>query len=172
MYIIIVYIILGGLSVSFLVFFYQAISLRKSIQEREGKIIWLYEDKINKIPALIEIMSKYTSYTDIFIEIIHLHKIAIISRTNSIYDLLENNGRIHREFLFLMKVSAHIWQLHKDGNFLYIRDFIIFYESTINKELLYLDSDIIAYNRVVQRKNLTLIGLVFPLKKHVKISNT
>ncbi|MDD5197591.1 MAG: hypothetical protein PHN60_01885 [Candidatus Gracilibacteria bacterium] len=152
-------------------FFFQAIFLKKAIQRREQKIIALYKEKIDKIPAFIEIMSKNTVYKDIFLEIIHLHKIAIISNIGSIYDILENNSRIHREFLFLMKVSAHIRDLHKNGNFLYIRDFIIFYENTISKELLFLNSDIERYNGLLRKKDLTLVGLLFPFKKRMKTSS-
>lgn len=170
MYLIVFFSFLGLISVFFIVFFLQAILQRQALERREQKIISLYKEKIDKIPAFIEIMSKNTAHKDIFLEIIHLHKIAIISNIGSIYDLLENNSRIHREFLFLLKVSARIQHLHKDGNFLYIRDFIIFYESTISKELLFLNSDIERYNDSLQRKNLTLIGLLFPIKKRIKIS--
>lgn len=85
--------------------------------------------------------------------------------------MLENNSRIHREFLFLMKVSVHIRNLYRNGNFLYIRDFIIFYENTISKELLFLNSDIERYNRLLQKKDLTIIGLFFPFKKYMKIGS-
>ncbi len=139
-----------------------------SIRKKEREIIALYKEKIDKVPAFIEIMSKNTAHKDIFLELTHLHKIAIISNVSSIYDLLENNGRIHREFLFLMKVSARMQGLHKNGNFLYIRDFIIFYENTISKELLFLNSDIEKYNALLHKKNLTIIGLLFPLNKVMK----
>lgn len=115
-------------------------------------------------------MSKSTHNTDIFLEIIQLHKVAIISNISSIYDLLENNGRIHREFLFLMKVSARMQGLNKDGNFLYIRDFIIFYENTLAREMLFLNSDIDRYNQLLQKKDLTIIGLFFPFKPLMRTS--
>lgn len=77
------------------VFVFQSITIKKEIEEREQKIISLYKEKIDKIPAFIETMAKYTSYKDIFLELIQLHKIAIISHIGSIYDILENNSRIH-----------------------------------------------------------------------------
>jgi hypothetical protein len=158
------------ISLVFLVLFFQVVFLRKKIIQREQRIITLYKEKIDKIPAFIEIMSKNTAYRDIFLEITHLHKIAIISNIWNIYDLLENNSRIHHEFLFLMKVSVRLQSIHKNGHFLYIRDFIIFYENTITKELLFLDSDIERYNRLLQRKDLTIVGLFFPFKKRMKTS--
>lgn len=69
-----------------------------------------------------------------------------------------------------MKVSMQIQDLNKNGNFLYIRDFIIFYENTISKELLFLNGDIEKYNDVLVKKDLTIIGLLFPFKKRMKIS--
>lgn len=70
-----------------------------------------------------------------------------------------------------MKVSAHVQYLHKNGNFLYIRDFIVFYENTISKELLFLNSDIERYNGLLQKKDLTIVGLLFPFKKRMRTSS-
>lgn len=162
------YLIITFVSVFSLLFFVRLLIMISSIRKKEREIIALYKEKIDKVPAFIEIMSKNTAHKDIFLELTHLHKIAIISNVSSIYDLLENNGRIHREFLFLMKVSARMQGLHKNGNFLYIRDFIIFYENTISKELLFLNSDIEKYNALLHKKNLTIIGLLFPLNKVMK----
>ncbi len=161
-------VILGWVSLVCSVFVFQSITIKKEIERREQKIISLYKEKIDKIPAFIETMAKYTSYKDIFLELIQLHKIAIISHIGSIYDILENNSRIHREFLFLMKVSIQMQDLNKNGNFLYIRDFIIFYENTISKELLFLNGDIEKYNDVLRKKDFTIIGLLFPFKKRMK----
>lgn len=165
---IISYLLIGFVSIFSIVFFLRLLKMVSSIRKKEREIIALYKEKIDKVPAFIEIMSKHTTHKDIFLELTHLHKIAIISNISSIYDLLENNGRIHREFLFLMKVSARVQGLHKNGNFLYIRDFIIFYENTISKELLFLNSDIERYNELLHKKNLTIIGLLFPLNKVMK----
>lgn len=79
MYLTGVFILAGVLSLAFVVFFFQVIFLKKAILLREQKIIALYREKIDKIPAFVEIMSKHTAYKDIFLEVIHLHKVAIIS---------------------------------------------------------------------------------------------
>ncbi len=145
---------------------FQIVILWKKIDAEEQKIITLYREKIDKIPAFIEIMRKYTPYNDIFLELTHLHKIAIISNISSVYDILEINSRIHREFLFLMQVSTKIHHLNRDGNFLYIRDFITFYEGQIAKEFLYFGTNIDRYNALLNKKNFTLIGLLFPWKRY------
>lgn len=79
MYPIVFFILVGLISLAFIVLFFQTLFMREAIRRREQKIISLYKEKIDKIPAFIEIMSKNTAYKDIFLEIIHLHKIAIIS---------------------------------------------------------------------------------------------
>ncbi|NCP76590.1 hypothetical protein GW830_00375 [bacterium] len=79
MYVNILLAVVSLLSIVFIVFSFQIIFLGRSIKRREQKIISLYKEKIDKIPAFIEIMSKKTAYKDIFLEIIHLHKVAIIS---------------------------------------------------------------------------------------------
>lgn len=66
-------------SAAFAVFWIRFVSLTKTMERREQKIIALYKEKIDKIPAFIEIMAKHTAYKDIFLEIIQLHKVAIIS---------------------------------------------------------------------------------------------
>lgn len=170
-YLVLAFILIGVVFIVFTMFLFQILSLRKTILLREQRIISLYKEKIDKIPAFIEIISKKTIHTDIFLEIIHLHKVAIISNIGSIYDILETNSRIHREFVFLMKVSAHIQDLQKNGNFLYIRDFIMFYENTISKEMLFLNSDIEKYTKLLRKKDLTIVGLFFPFKKYMKIAS-
>lgn len=141
----------------FVAFSWRLGSIESRIASDEERVIARYRDKINKIPALVEIMRKYTAYDDIFLEIIHLHKIATISNVTSIYDLLESNSRIHREFLFLMRVSMKISDLHRDGNFLYIRDFIMFYENALTKEIESVNLDIVHYNRLRSTRKYTLI---------------
>lgn len=161
-------IILGSMAVGSCSFFVtQIVLLQRTIRRTEQKIITLHKEKIDKIPAFVEIMSKHTAYKDIFLELIALHRIAIISNVSSIYDILESGSRIHREFLFLMKVSTKIRDLNRDGNFLYVRDFIIFYENTIAKELLFLNRDIEQYNSLIRKKDLTLVGLFLHYKKRM-----
>jgi len=61
--------------------------------------------------------------------------------------------------------------LNTNGNFLYIRNFIIFYENTISKEMLFLNSDIERYNRLLQKKDLTIVGLFVFFKKRMRTSS-
>jgi hypothetical protein len=49
-------------------------SVRKKILSLESEIIELFYSKVNKIPAIVEIMRRYTRHPDIFEDIIYLHK--------------------------------------------------------------------------------------------------
>jgi hypothetical protein len=102
-------------------------------------------------------MKLHTVHGDICTEMIRLHRAAIVSRTESVYDFLELNSRIQREFSFLMKVSAKIQDLHRDGNFLYIRDFLMFYEMNMTRMIESYNRSVTDYNRLIVYKNYSLI---------------
>lgn len=141
----------------------------KIIKNDEKEIINLFFAKVNKLPAFIEIMKKYVNYPDVFEELIHLHKLWIIYNISSIYDLLSLNSRINKEFIFLMKLSAKIQDIHKDWNFLYIKNYIIFYEKDIEKEISEISSKIEDYNKLLKIKNYLLIWLLFPFSEKIEL---
>lgn len=91
----------------------------------------LFMKKTSKIPALIEVMRPYVSKKEAFEPITLLHTKIMIEEQKSIYDILENNARMQRDFLFLMHLSIEIPDLQKHEYFLYIRDFMIDYEYQI-----------------------------------------
>ena len=138
---------------------------KKRINIKETDTIETFFAKVNKIPALIEIMKKYTNHPDIFEDILYLHKLGIIYNVQSIYDILELNQKIHREFQFLMKLSAKIPELHRDGNFLYIRNYIIFYEKNLEKNIDSINNDFAKYNRLLKIKNLSILGFLLPFQE-------
>ncbi|EKD66503.1 MAG: hypothetical protein ACD_49C00038G0037 [uncultured bacterium (gcode 4)] len=141
----------------------------KIIKNEENEIISLFFSKVNKLPAFIEIMKKYVNYPDVFEELIHLHKLWIIYNISSIYDLLSLNSRINKEFIFLMKLSAKIQDIHKDWNFLYIKNYILFYEKDIEKEISEISSKIENYNKLLKIKNYLLIWLLFPISEKIEL---
>ena len=141
----------------------------KIIKNEENEIISLFFSKVNKLPAFIEIMKKYVNYPDVFEELIHLHKLWIIYNISSIYDLLSLNSRINKEFIFLMKLSAKIQDIHKDWNFLYIKNYILFYEKDIEKEISEISSKIENYNKLLKIKNYFIIWLLFPISEKIEL---
>ena len=143
-------------------------SISKRIEVKEKEIISLFLGKINKIPSLVEIMRKYIRHQDIFEEIIYLHKLWIIYNIRSVYDLLDLNDKIHREFIFLMKLSTKINELQKDGNFLYVRNYVMFYEKNIEKEISMIDILIRKHNNLRKLKNYSIIWLLWPVEKRIE----
>lgn len=141
----------------------------KKMNEIESAIIELYYNKINKLPALIEIMKQHTTHGDICTEMVRLHRATVITRVDSVYDLLELNRRIQREFNFLMKVSAKIKDLHRNGNFLYIRDFLTFYEININKLIVEYNREVARYNTIRSLKNYSILGIFLPISRKMMI---
>lgn len=144
-------------------------SLSKTIKEKEIEVISLFFWKINKIPASVEIMKKYIRFEGVFEEIIYLHKLWIIYNIKSIYDLLDLNNRIHKEFIFLMKLSAKIQELQIDWNFLYVRNYVVFYEKNIEKEIEKIDILIKKYNRYIKLKNFSIIWFLWPKDEKIEL---
>lgn len=145
------------------------LNIKKQSNIKEQELIENFYYKVNKIPSMVEIMKKYTNHPDIFEDIIHLHKLSMVSKIDSIYDMLELNLRIHREFEFLMKLSNKIKNLHKDGNFLYIRNHVIFFEKTITEEISWVNRIFSKLNKIISLKNLFFIGFLLPSSKKILI---
>jgi hypothetical protein len=114
-------------------------------------------------------MRRYTRHPDIFEDIIYLHKMWIIYNIESIYDLLDLNQRIHREFQFLMKLSAKIPTLHRDWNFLYIRNYVIFYENSLEKKIWSINYLLHKYNKLIKIKNISIFWFLIPIKPKTAI---
>ncbi|MDD2487215.1 MAG: hypothetical protein PHS92_02515 [Candidatus Gracilibacteria bacterium] len=166
---IIIFISISIILIGFFIFnLIRIYSISDAIREKELEVIELFFGKINKIPSMVEIMKKYVKHQDVFEEIIYLHKLGIIYNIKSVYDLLDLNNRIHKEFIFLMKLSTKIHDIQKDGNFLYIRNYVIFYEKNIEKEIEKMDVLIKKYNSYRRIKNLSVIGLFYPIEEKIE----
>ena len=132
------------------------------IKSLEKKIINIFHEKVSKIPALIEVMRPHVFEERAFDLITTLHSETMIRDYSSIYSLLEQNARIHDQFLFLLKLSVHIPKLQKDAYFLYIRDFIILYDREMYNLFASFNTAIRTWNRFIFIKNITLIGYLLP----------
>ncbi|EKE29893.1 MAG: hypothetical protein ACD_2C00079G0010 [uncultured bacterium (gcode 4)] len=167
--VIIIMTILGVIALYNAIVLYFLSSVQKKILHLESEIIESFFSKVNKIPAVVEIMRRYTRHPDIFEDIIYLHKMWIIYNIESIYDLLDLNQRIHREFQFLMKLSAKIPDLHRDGNFLYIRNYVIFFENQVERKIWEINVLLYTYNKFIKIKNISIFGFLVPIKKKLVI---
>lgn len=135
---------------------------RRKIMAKRYRLFRVFSDKIGKVPAFIEIVSKHTPHRDVFIELIELHKRAIIAGNGNLAHMLELNARIDREFRFAMRISAKIPGIHRDGVFLYIRNFVIFYDHEIRNLIETMESEIHTYERLRLMKRFTVFGNLVP----------
>ena len=135
----------------------------------EKKILSEYFSRIDKIPALVEVIRQYVSEDEIYQDIVKLHRNAIISDTKQIYDMLEMNARISSAFNFLMRLSIRVKPLAINGNFLYTRDFWIFSEKSMQKDLSDYDKMVASYERLRRLKNQTIFGLLLPVKEYLRV---
>lgn len=107
-------------------------------------------------------MRPYIARHEAFDPLIHLHTGIMIEEVRSIYDLLEHNARMQKEFLFLMQLSTQVPELQKHEYFLYIRDFIIEYERRMRSQYVQINRGTHAWNTFIRYKNYTIIGYLLP----------
>ena len=72
--------------------------LASRLHTLENRIIERYHSKIDKIPALLCVLGSHSTKLMEYKDLTDLHRIAIISSTNSIYDVLEINSHITDRF--------------------------------------------------------------------------
>lgn len=99
--------------------------LQYRITQIEKRIIERYRSKIDKIPAIVCVLENHSRRLNDYTELTGLHRIAIISPTSTIYDLLEINAHITDRFGFMMRLALSIKSTAKDGNFITIRESIV-----------------------------------------------
>lgn len=159
------YILWGIIFIPFTAYLLSFILLQKNVKVVENQIINTFLQKTSKIPGIIEVMRPMVADKSAFNTLISLHTTSMMHDYKSIYALLEHNERIHREFLFLMKLSVQIPHLQKNAQFLYIREFIILYEKNIKNNFSIYNKKVIIWNRFIFIKNLSIIGFILPGKK-------
>jgi hypothetical protein len=141
------------------------IFLQRQVDRHEKHLISLYIEKIGKIPAIIETMRPFVADEKAFDTLVRLHRDAMMSTHDSLYDILGHNLLIQREFEFLMKLSVQIPEIQKKEYFLYMRDFIIKYERNMKNYFKSVNKAIKNFNLFVTIKNATLIGYLLPGEK-------
>lgn len=146
--------------------------LEKKIEKLENKIKLLFKKRSNLIPALFELSKIYIEReTEVFSEISYLRKIEFynIQNNSSFTEFMNNEKKIHYEIEFLFKVFDKKQKIQKDWKFLYVKDLIIEYSSDIWKHISLYKKIITSYNFLLNFKNITIIGLIFPITKKANI---
>lgn len=144
-------------------------ALKRQIVRLSNEVIALYFHKVDKIPVIIESIRKYVPDSEIYEDILDLHRSAIISSVISVYDVLESDARISAKFRFLMKLSVQIPAIVRDGNFLYTRSLWMFYETASKNTRMSLDQEIRKYELLRHERVKTIFGLLFPIPEILPI---
>lgn len=144
---------------------YRLSVLKSRIGARSNAVIDAFFHKVDKIPAIVETVRRYSPASEIYGEFVALHKAAIVSNVASVYDILETDARISGKFRFLMKLSVRIREISRDGNFLYARSLWMYYENVVREELEKMAEDIREYERLRRGRAFTVFGLFIPAKE-------
>jgi hypothetical protein len=148
---------------------FQIALARKKIALHTAKVMEIYFHKVDKIPVIVESIRKYAPESEIYAELINLHRKAIVTNAFSVYDILETDARISAKFRFLMRISVKIPEISRDGNFLYARSLWIFYESAGKDELFFLNEAIRDYEHLRKTRARTFFAALFPIREILPI---
>ncbi len=139
-----------------------------SIHERQ--VLDFFDQKINKIPALIESIRRYSDVPQAFEAVLSVYERAIMLETDDLYAILESNARLTEEIRFLLKFTTRIPDLQRDGDFLAFRNSLVLYEQSIERELRMIETLIARFNRLKNLKNWTVFGLFIPISERPAIA--
>lgn len=142
-----------------------AVIIQRRIRRVELLLIERYHAKIDKIPAIVSVLRNHSQKLDEYTELTELHRVAIISPTATIYDLLEINTHVTDRFSFLMRLALAIKSTAKDGNFITIRESITTLEGHIRELLVEFSRLTKQYNTMIKARNYTVVGALFPGSK-------
>jgi hypothetical protein len=136
----------------------------------EKRILHRYRSKIDKIPALLSVVRQHSKKLEDYNELTDLHRIAIISPSKTIYDVLEINSHITDRFGFLMRLALSIKDTARDGNFITIRENITTLEGQIRELISQYIGLTRSYNNVIRARDYTVFGALFPWNKKPLLS--
>lgn len=143
------------------------------INKLEEKIKTLFIKRTSAVTSVFEVSKDFlTKHNEIFKEYIRLKKIefAINSKKDTkLYKVIELESKIHHEINFIFKTCNLQPRLLKVWNFLYLRDIIIDQSLEIWKNIELYKSILKNFNLLIKIKNITIIGLLFPIWKKEKI---
>jgi hypothetical protein len=162
------YYIIWAIIIIYLVFIIFLYLLKLKIEKFEIQILHDFKEKNNQIPSIYEVTKKYINkHDEIFKEVIRLKK-KDFTENNFYTKLIEKTNTyklIHSELNFIFRVCNKNPKLNKDWKFLYIRDVIIDKSLNLGNKLELYKKIVKQYNNMILLKNLTIIGLIFPIPK-------
>ncbi len=140
------------------------------ISKLERKVKKLFMERSALIPAIFEVSKPYLNkHNDIFNEILKLRKREFAENEMRIFKIMQTKKLIHHEINFIFKVCNKHPRLIREWKFIYLRDLIIEKSAEIweNLEKYKVASE--KLNTLITIKNFTIIGLLIPIKKKIKI---
>lgn len=162
----IIFIIIFAIYISFLYIY------RWKIKKLEQHIQELFISRNNLIPSIYDITKQTVSkHEEIFKNILILRK-KDFSENNFFSSLdhkIKTYEQIHNELNFIFKITNKHPSLLKNKKFLYLRDLIIDISYKISQNIWIYKRVRTAFNKYLGFKNITILGLLFPIDKVEKI---
>ncbi|MDQ7009839.1 MAG: hypothetical protein Q9M94_06100 [Candidatus Gracilibacteria bacterium] len=166
-----IYILITLTVIIFLYYIFLKYSENK-INLLEEEIKKLFLERTALIPSVFEISNLFLNkHEDIFHEILNLRKVEFSQSNNNLdlYLILKTKKLIHHEINFIFKICNKHPKLIKEAKFIYLRNLIIQRSDKIGKNIEKYKKDIYYLNKLIFYKNITIIGLLFPIYKKIKI---
>jgi len=168
----IIYYIIWGVFLLLIIYYIFLKFYENKVNLLEEKIKKLFLERTALIPWVFEVSDIFlTKHDEIFHEILNLRKIEFSQANNNIplSETMSTKKLIHHEINFIFKVCNKHPKLIKEWNFIYLRNLIIKKSSKIWKEIEKYKMVTKKLNKLIFYKNLTIIWLLFPISKKVKI---
>lgn len=160
--------IISLLILIFIWFIFFLILLKNKIIKLSWEINTHFIEKTNLIPAIYDTTSLFLNkHNEIFAEILKLKKQDFSQNSNNMWLMEKMNTyeKIHNEMNFIFKVANKHPKIQKYTPFLYIRDVIMDKSQLIWKKIEIYKKITQTYNQLINIKNYSIIGLLFPLNK-------
>ncbi len=123
----------------------------------------VFRRKLGKVPALTMALRDYLSLPDeVLRPLEEAYARNVLRNFADPYSLAEANGDVSHEISFVMRAANRHHKVNLDARFLYLRDFIVRYESELAAAFREVGAAVARRNRLVRLKNRTLVGLPFP----------
>lgn len=144
--------------------------LGRELDAESGRIVDIFRERAHKIPALIESIRRHSDAPHVFESILPVYERAVSISSDDAYAVLEIDRKLSRELAFLLRFALHVDGLGRDGHFVAVRDFLVYYERAMVEKLRSHDRIVRAYRRMAGLKNWTLLGLLVPARDLVELA--
>ena len=133
------------------------------VRRAQGDALRAFRQKLGKVPALVMALRDHLYVPDeVFKVMVALYADAVLREFQDPYSLMEANARVQHEVQFIMTVANKHHKVNLDGNFLYVRDFLIRHETELRACAREMARAAAQRNRLWRWKNRLLAGLPFP----------